>query len=189
MFIQWINLSNVCHIIKWSPISYQLSVINYEGLRPSVDSRDLMLIFPIGLSSVHLFNNRISYQQGFHFQILTSKPFYLYVLLLLFSNWNAATHWKMVFNLQSIGVNILIFSSQFEHFVFLYFRHISCGVLMGIRSKVKSKKQSMSLVKLAVTFHKVRSSKYKPCLFEISLTSWSRSFTLLSKVRLSERLR
>ena len=29
------------HIIKWSLISYQLSVINYQGLRLSVDPRDL----------------------------------------------------------------------------------------------------------------------------------------------------
>ena len=72
-----------CHIIKWSPI-------NYRDLYPSVDQHSLMLG---SWSTCHMYiylNDHISYQQGFHLQIITDKGFYLY--LLLFSNWNAATN-------------------------------------------------------------------------------------------------
>ena len=54
----------------------------------------------------------------------------------------------------SIEINVLHFGSLFEHFVFLYFKYISYGILTRLRSEAR--KQSMELVKLTVTFYKVR---------------------------------
>jgi len=68
----------------------------------------------------------------------------------------------MNLNVHSLGVHVLSFNSLFEHFEFYNFIYMSGGVLTGLCSEAI--KQSMELVKLKVTFYKIRVFKiYKPC--------------------------